>query len=80
LDLLGSNCPKLLRIEKEPEYYPKLLIARRMNELESFQFVKSYYKEYTEYTDYDIEIDSLASWSDDYEDEEEANDVEWIFE
>jgi hypothetical protein len=78
LDLLGSNCPKLLKIEKETEFYPKLLIARRMNELESFQFVKLYYKEYTAYKDFDIEMERLASWSDNYE--MEANDVEWIFE
>jgi hypothetical protein len=79
LDLLGSNCPKLLKIEKMNEYfYPNFLIARRINELESFQFVKSYYKEDKEYTDYDIEIESLASWSANYE--MEANDVEWIFE
>jgi hypothetical protein len=76
LDLLGSNCPKLLRIEQNTDFeeYPNLLIAIRTNELESFQFVKSYFTGYM----YGIEIESLVSLSDNYDDE--AIDVEWIFE
>jgi hypothetical protein len=76
---MGSNCPKLLKIEKSIKFdYPNFLIARRMNGLEPFQFVKSYYTENMD--DKESEKESLASWSDDYEDEEEANDVKWIFE